>query len=544
MRAGLKSTSEQAAIVARYADLFTPEQLEVLRDEAAQAVTGVDGRERLYRLRKTCEAGVIAASIAPLQDALQNAELAAQVEYGGETLPLRTASARVGVLPEYADREALGKLAMDAAAELNDRRHELKHAREALRAKLSGESDPVRRSEEEKGVVLAELARAFADASTRPTEAYDEMRTRWLDRLLGADRPLAPSSYHAPYVYRLSALAGTYSKERATEVCLATLRELGFDLEAEPNIQVDLEDRPQKTPRPAVIPADPPKVVHLITRAQGGLQDYQGLLHEAGHALHFAGCDPSLPYAFRKLSRDNALTEIYSYAIQSVVREPEWHARHFGLSAEDAADNAEAARFSKRLSSGGTSRSSTSSSSLGAVQKDGGTRTGYAERLTEGTGFTYRPDRYLADMDPDFYSADYLRAAVRSAQLRSHLRENVGANGGGARRPGTSCAASSAKGSGRRTRRSRSVSGSMRSTPSRSSPSSRLSMKLIRPLVSRTAHSTRSSDPIPSCRAAASTSPSVIRFRARFRWIGSPSWTTMTGSPSSTGRRKGSLKLR
>ncbi len=115
VRAGLKATSEQAAIVARYTDLFTSEQLAVLR-EAAQTETGVDERERLYRLQKTCESGVIAATIAPLQDALQNAELAAQVEYGGETLPLRTASARVGTLPEYAEREELGKRAMDAAA--------------------------------------------------------------------------------------------------------------------------------------------------------------------------------------------------------------------------------------------------------------------------------------------------------------------------------------------------------------------------------------------------------------------------------------------
>ena len=80
VRAGLKSTSEQAAIVARYADLFSPEQLEVLR-EAGLAETGDDERERLYRLRKTCESGVIAASITPLQDALQNAELASKVEY-------------------------------------------------------------------------------------------------------------------------------------------------------------------------------------------------------------------------------------------------------------------------------------------------------------------------------------------------------------------------------------------------------------------------------------------------------------------------------
>ena len=53
-----------------------------------------------------------------------------------------------------------------------------------------------------------------------------------------------------------------------------------------------------------MIPSDPPKIVHLITRAQGGLHDYQAFLHEAGHALHYAGCDPALPYTFRNISRD------------------------------------------------------------------------------------------------------------------------------------------------------------------------------------------------------------------------------------------------
>ena len=426
VRAGLKSASEQAAIVSRYADLFTPEQLEGLR-EAGQAETNADERERLHRLQKTCESGLIVARIAPLQDALQNAELAAQVEYRGQTIPLRTASARVSTLSEYAEREELGKLAMDASAELNERRQELKRAREELRAEHSGQSDPIRRSEEEKGVLLDELARALAGASALLSEAYDRLRERWLDRLLGSDRAPQPSSYHAPYVYRLSALADVYTKDRATDICLATLRNLGFDLEADANIRVDLEDRPQKAPRPVVIPADPPTVVHLITRAQGGLQDYQGLLHEAGHALHFAGCDPALPYAFRKLSRDNALTEIYSYTVQNVVREPDWHAQHFGLSADDASDNAEAARFLEAfVFRRNVAKLHFELEFWARFREDGGTPSGYAERLTEATGFTYRPDRYLADMDADFYSADYLRAAIRSAQLRSYLRQNVG----------------------------------------------------------------------------------------------------------------------
>ena len=133
------------------------------------------------------------------------------------------------------------------------------------------------------------------------------MRERWFERLLGPDREEQPSSAHMGYIRRLSPLDSTYTKERATEVCLATLSALGFDLAADSNIRLDLDDRPQKSPRACVIASDPPSVVHLITRAQGGLHDYQAFMHEAGHALHYAGVDPNLPYTFRRhLSRSCA----------------------------------------------------------------------------------------------------------------------------------------------------------------------------------------------------------------------------------------------
>ena len=57
---------------------------------------------------------------------------------------------------------------------------------------------------------------------------------------------------------------------------------------------------------------------------------------------------------------------------------------------------------------------------------DGGTPDGYAERLTEATGLRYRSENYLADMDAGFYSADYLRAWIRNAQLREYLTRKVG----------------------------------------------------------------------------------------------------------------------
>src|SRR6185437_5833798 len=72
VRVGEKDTSEQAAIVARHADLFTLHQLEALRAAEAAAADG-DEQERLYRLRRSCESGIVEAEIAARADGLENA---------------------------------------------------------------------------------------------------------------------------------------------------------------------------------------------------------------------------------------------------------------------------------------------------------------------------------------------------------------------------------------------------------------------------------------------------------------------------------------
>ena len=426
VRVGEKEVSEQAAIVARYTDLFTRDQLEELRG-AEDAAEG-DERERLYRLRKTCEGGIITAETAERQDALENAILAARVVFEGEELPLRSAQARLAVLDAYADREELGSSFADANAAFNPDRLDLLGTIEALEAEVTGETDVVARTDGEKGISLRALEGALAAASEETTEAYESMRDRWFERLLGPEREAVPSSSHVHYLRRLSPLEATYPKERCVAVCLATLERLGFDMAAQPGIRLDLDDRAQKSPRACVIASDPPQVVHLITRAQGGLHDYQAFLHEAGHALHYAGCDPALPYTFRKLSRDHALTEIYSYILESISREPAWHAEHFGLSDEEALRNAEATTFLEALLYRRyTAKLRFELDFWTRFPEEGGTSAaGYSERLTAATGIAYRADQYLSDMDAGFYSADYLRAWIRSPQLSAYLSREVG----------------------------------------------------------------------------------------------------------------------
>jgi len=427
VRVGEKEVSEQAAIIERYRDLFTRDQLEALRTEETGA--GGEERERLYRLRKTCESGVISAELAEQEDALENAILAARVTFRGEEMPLRSATARLAVLDAYGDREELGALERSASAEFNPARRDLLEAREQLDADVTGEPDPVARTEEEKAISLRDLERALVAAADASTAAYGRLRDTWFGRLLGPDRDELPSNAHVHYLRRVSPLESTYTKEKGVDVCLATTLALGFDMTAIPNIRLDVEDRPQKNPRACVIASNPPEVVHLITRAQGGLSDYQAFLHEAGHALHYAGCDPRLPFTFRSISRDHALTEIYSYIFEAITREPEWHARYFGLSDAQAHENAQVTVFLEAL----LYRRYTAKLryELGFwtafADEHGTSARDYSQLLTDATGIRYDERNYLADMDAGFYSADYLRAWIRSAQLRAYLVAEIGA---------------------------------------------------------------------------------------------------------------------
>jgi hypothetical protein len=119
VRVGEKETSEQAEIVARYEDLFNRDQLAALRnaEEMAETIGGTGfAQERLYRLRATCEGGIIAAAHAEQADLLENALLAERIEWQGEEIPLRTAQALLATTPAYPDRDELGARQLAASA--------------------------------------------------------------------------------------------------------------------------------------------------------------------------------------------------------------------------------------------------------------------------------------------------------------------------------------------------------------------------------------------------------------------------------------------
>ena len=157
-----------------------------------------DERERLYRLRKTCECGLISAELAEREDELENRVLAERVTFKGEEMPLRNAQAQLAVLPRTPTARQLGEIQAEppaprstttgssCSASSEELAAELLRHRRRRRAQRGGEG----RSR------CASSRGALKQASDDSTAAYDALRERWFERLLGADREEIPSSFH------------------------------------------------------------------------------------------------------------------------------------------------------------------------------------------------------------------------------------------------------------------------------------------------------------------------------------------------------------
>jgi len=203
----------------------------------------------------------------------------------------------------------------------------------------------------------------------------------------------------------------------------ATLDELGVDLHAQANVEIDLEERPNKDPRAFCAPIEVPGRVVLVIKPQGGPDDWRALFHEAGHTEHFAHTSASLSAEERRLG-DNAVTEGWAMLLEHLTFEPAWLDRRLDFSQphQFAAEGAASLlwivrRYCAKLL---YELEFHSASDVTAM------RPRYVELLADATKVEPAAADYLGDMDAGFYASEYLRAWAFEAQLRAYLREKFG----------------------------------------------------------------------------------------------------------------------
>ncbi|MDQ6828999.1 MAG: M3 family metallopeptidase [Gemmatimonadota bacterium] len=197
--------------------------------------------------------------------------------------------------------------------------------------------------------------------------------------------------------------------------------EMGSDATAAGRIVYDTGERDGKRSRAFCAPVRIPEEVYLVMRPTGGQQDYRSLLHELGHAMHFAYTRADLPFEQRWLG-DNSVTESYAMLFDHQLHDGGWLERYTEVEKPHVPEMLRAVAFeelqllrrycAKIIYERELYDGSVPFTALPDL---------YVETLSKATGFRYDAADAFADVDPRFYSARYLRAWQLQALLRETL---------------------------------------------------------------------------------------------------------------------------
>jgi hypothetical protein len=308
--AGLKPSLEIEAIYEAHAGLFTRDALEDLRATGNRA------------LIEFCVEGLVGRATTSETAELAEREAELELELEGEALPFRQAAIEQAGEPEPNRREAIERARLDVTeGELNplherviDRNHEL--------AEELGWSSMTQLCGEISGIDLRALAARAADFLAATEDQYRRTVEPTMRSELGIDR-LRRSDL--PAFFRGASLDEHFPERPLVPSLTQTLADLG--IQAWQHITLDAEARPTKSPRAFCAAVRVPEEIYLVIAPHGGRDDYETILHEAGHAEHYAHVAPEAEFELRHLG-DNSVTEAYAFLMQRLAGEAAWIAHH------------------------------------------------------------------------------------------------------------------------------------------------------------------------------------------------------------------------
>jgi hypothetical protein len=266
---------------------------------------------------------------------------------------------------------------------------------------------------------LADECRALLDDTERLWEREGDRLTRArLGLALDEVRP-----WDMPRLFRAPQLDQVYPSDRMLPALESTLADLGIDLRAQRNVHLDIEQRPNKSPRAFCAPVEVPGKVMLVIQPTGGKDDWEALFHEAGHTEHYAHVDPDLPVEARRLG-DSGITEGWAALLENLVTEPAWLNRRLDVPrpGELAQGGAVTSLFFARRYSAKLLYEIEFFQSGDVASM----RPRYAELLGDALKLPVNPESYLDDIDGGYYVISYLRSWAFEAQLREFLRSEFG----------------------------------------------------------------------------------------------------------------------
>ena len=412
--AGHKDSLELVPIYERFGELTS-------LDQANRVGSAVDGDRRVRELWKFACSGYLGNLTRDFEEksARLEAELKATVD--GDEIPYRMLRPTIANEPDRAKRqrvenarnalteEHLLPLQLEAEQVVTDAVHALGapdyvelHRRFGFRLDEMGDQ-----------------CRAFLDSTERMWEdAGDRLfRERVGVSLADAQR------YDVARVFRAPEWDPSFPGDRMLPALEATLTDLGVDLHAQENVELDVEQREKKTPRAFCSPIEVPQRVVLVIQPIGGVDDWRALFHEAGHTEHFAHTRADLPVEERRLG-DFAVTEGWAMLMEHLVQDAAWLNRRLDVPrpSEFVAESATGLLYLVRRYCAKVLYEL----ELHAAEDPRPLQKRYVEILGDALKIEPSPTDYLGDVDAGFYSTEYVRAWAFEAALKRFFREKFG----------------------------------------------------------------------------------------------------------------------
>jgi hypothetical protein len=411
---GQKDALELAPIYERYADLTT---LERARSVGA-AADGDPGVRELWRF--ACE-GYVSNLTKELAEKLAEQETSLTATVDGEEIPFRMLRPAIANEPDRGRRERLHGAAVALTEEhLNPLYLE---ALETERTAVEALGEPTYLDLYKRfGWKLEELGeqcREFLDSTER---LYEDAADPLFRARLGFGLDEA-QQWDVPRLFRAPEWDAQFPADRMLPALRATLSDLGIDLEAQSNVELDVEAREKKSPRAFCAPIEVPERVVLVIQPIGGPDDWQALFHEAGHTEHFANTSPDLRVEERRFG-DNAVTEGWAMLLQYLTAEPAWLNRR--LDFPRAVDYAREGATGELYMTRRYAAKLLYELELHAGGEPAAMRARYVELLGDALKIEPAGASFLADVDSGFYVTSYLRSWAFEAQIRDHLRTELG----------------------------------------------------------------------------------------------------------------------
>jgi oligoendopeptidase F len=425
--AGLKESVNTSAIYERFADLAERSLLEMLREEVARATstptTRADEPERKLRLLlEAATQNYLKSSVRRLNDEIlqQEADGFLAVDASEPRVSFRSSAVMLMNEPNRTRRAALARARDRFTGEtLNP----------LLKVSFDGVQEEIRQlgyknyhdlAEQLSGIDLFGLHTMTEQFLSETEDMYHDVFSWHVRKKLGIS-PKQVKKHDLSHLMRATEFDEFFPPDGMVDRVFSFVRSMGVDPTRRGTIHLDLEDRPRKSPRAFCSPVRIPEEVYLVLRPAGGLDDYRAFLHELGHALHFGYTSSTLDWEFKRLG-DASVAEVFAMMFDHLPQSKRWLENVVGM--RQSANYLGHAAFVELM----MVRRYCAKLSYELVLHDGrplnGKENVYREFLTRATKADHSSEQFLADVDPFFYGARYLRAWMLESMLRQYLVEN------------------------------------------------------------------------------------------------------------------------